>query len=190
VQFGYGLNYLIDIENAVIVDVEPTPARTYDEVEATKKISTGPSDVLPSSRSGWPPIRLTGLAVSWAGLSATGSCRISRFAMPVSAMMAHSLDATFVGTDGECLHLPEYQVLRTTGTVHGGHMLRYRASKFDCDVCTHKMQYCPNTPARQVPRDINEYARDVARRTMRIRAPRSCKTSKPWHSEPSGHPPF
>ena len=36
VQFGYGLNYLIDIENAVIVDVEPTPARTYDEVECTK----------------------------------------------------------------------------------------------------------------------------------------------------------
>jgi hypothetical protein len=27
VQFGYGLNYLIDIENAVIVDVEVTPAQ-------------------------------------------------------------------------------------------------------------------------------------------------------------------
>ena len=38
VQFGYGLNYLIDIENAVIVDVEPTPAPTYDEVEAIKKM--------------------------------------------------------------------------------------------------------------------------------------------------------
>src|SRR5580658_8373303 len=36
VQFGYGLNYLIDIENAVIVDVEATPARTSDEVAATK----------------------------------------------------------------------------------------------------------------------------------------------------------
>jgi transposase len=36
VQFGYGLNYLIDVEHAVIVDVEPTPARTYDEVESTK----------------------------------------------------------------------------------------------------------------------------------------------------------
>ncbi len=37
-QFGYGLNYLIDIENAIIVDVVPTPTRTYtyDEVEATK----------------------------------------------------------------------------------------------------------------------------------------------------------
>ena len=30
------VNYLIDIENAVIVDVEATPARTYDEVKATK----------------------------------------------------------------------------------------------------------------------------------------------------------
>jgi transposase len=36
VQLGYGLNYLIDIENAVIVDVEATPARTYDEVAATQ----------------------------------------------------------------------------------------------------------------------------------------------------------
>jgi hypothetical protein len=36
VQFGYGLNYLIDVEHAVIVDVEATPARTYDEVAATR----------------------------------------------------------------------------------------------------------------------------------------------------------
>jgi hypothetical protein len=40
VQFGYGLNYLIDIENAVIVDVEATPARTYDEVAATERPSS------------------------------------------------------------------------------------------------------------------------------------------------------
>src|SRR5437667_5185740 len=36
VQFGYGLNYLIDIKYAVIVDVEATPARTYDEVAGDK----------------------------------------------------------------------------------------------------------------------------------------------------------
>lgn len=35
VQFGYGLNYMIDTEHAVIVDVEATPACTYDEVAAT-----------------------------------------------------------------------------------------------------------------------------------------------------------
>ena len=36
VQFGYGLNYLIDIAHAIIVDVEPTPARSSDEVKSTK----------------------------------------------------------------------------------------------------------------------------------------------------------
>ena len=36
VQFGYGLNYLIDVEHAIIVDVEATPARTFDEVAATE----------------------------------------------------------------------------------------------------------------------------------------------------------
>jgi hypothetical protein len=35
VQFGYGLNYIIDVEHAIIVDVEATPARTYDEVAST-----------------------------------------------------------------------------------------------------------------------------------------------------------
>ena len=36
VQFGYGLNYLIDVEHAIIVDVEATPARTYDEVASIR----------------------------------------------------------------------------------------------------------------------------------------------------------
>jgi hypothetical protein len=34
--FGYGLNYLIEVEHAIIVDVEATPARFYDEVAATR----------------------------------------------------------------------------------------------------------------------------------------------------------
>ena len=38
--------------------------------------------------------------------------------------------------------------------------------KFDCDVCALKMQCCPNTPARQIPRDVHEDARDLARRLM------------------------
>ena len=31
-----GLDYMIDVEHAVIIDVEATPARTYDEVAATR----------------------------------------------------------------------------------------------------------------------------------------------------------
>jgi len=34
-MFGHSLNYLIDMENAVIVDVEPTPTHISKEVEAT-----------------------------------------------------------------------------------------------------------------------------------------------------------
>ena len=36
VMFGYSLNYLIDMENAVIVDVEATPTRISKKVEATR----------------------------------------------------------------------------------------------------------------------------------------------------------
>ena len=65
---------------------------------------------------------------------------------------------------------PDNKPPHTTGTVHDGNMLRYRASKFDCDVCALKMRRCPNMPARQVPRDINEDARDLARRLMWTKA--------------------
>ena len=52
VQFGYGLNYLIDVENAVIVDVEATPARTYDEVKCTEAmIARTEARVRPQARS-------------------------------------------------------------------------------------------------------------------------------------------
>ena len=36
VMFGYSLNYLIDMDNAVIVDVEATPTRISKEVDATE----------------------------------------------------------------------------------------------------------------------------------------------------------
>ncbi len=42
-------------------------------------------------------------------------------------------------------------------------MIRYRASKFDCDACSLKPQCCPNTPASKIPRSIHEGARDMAR---------------------------
>jgi hypothetical protein len=53
--------------------------------------------------------------------------------------------------------------LGTSGTVHEGKTLLYRASKLDCDVCPLKPQYCPKDPSRKIPRDIHEHARDVAR---------------------------
>jgi len=58
---------------------------------------------------------------------------------------------------------PGGKLLHTTGTVIDGHTLRYRASKRDCDTCALKLRCSPNTPMRQIPRDVHEDARDVAR---------------------------
>jgi len=53
--------------------------------------------------------------------------------------------------------------LRTSGTVHDGQTLFYRASKLDCGPCPLKPRCCPKEPQRRIPRDIHEPARDLAR---------------------------
>src|SRR6478672_5630949 len=171
VQFGYGLNYLIDIANAIIIDVEPTPARTYDEVESTKAMLDRTERCF-----GLKPKRLaadtaygTGRFLGW-----LVGRRIAPH-IPVRDASERD-DGTFSRNDFRwdrrrgVYICPNGKVLHTTGTVHDGNMLRYRASKFDCEVCALKMQCCPNSPARQIPRDVHEYARDVTRRLMRTKA--------------------
>ena len=58
---------------------------------------------------------------------------------------------------------PQGKTMRTTGRVFGGNTLYYRASKLDCERCSLKQQCCPRSPARRIPRDLNEHARDRAR---------------------------
>ena len=53
---------------------------------------------------------------------------------------------------------PAGKELRTSGTVHEGTTLLYRASKFDCDRCSLKSRCCPKEPAQ-----YSLAARDVAR---------------------------
>ncbi|MFG1374240.1 transposase [Xanthobacter oligotrophicus] len=59
------------------------------------------------------------------------------------------------------------QYRRRFGVTRGGvdpqGLMRYRASKFDCDACTLKPSYCPNAPARKILRLIHEGDRDMAR---------------------------
>ena len=171
VQFGYGLNYLIDIANAIIVDVEPTPARTYDEVESTKTMLDRTR-----RRFGLKPKRL--LADTAYGISRFLDWLVSRRIAPHIPVRDASErdDGTFSRSDfhydwrRDVYICPNNKVLHTSGTVHEGTTLRYRASKFDCEVCALKMRCCPKDPSRQVPRDIHEYAREVTRRLTRRKA--------------------
>ena len=164
VPFGYGLNYLIDNENAVIVDVEATPARTYDEVAATRAMLTRTRD-----RLNLKPGRLaadtaygTGRFLGW--LVNEGIAPH----IPVWEKGVRS-DGTFSRSDFKfddahgVYVCPVGKRLTTTGEIYTDHQVMYRASKRDCDVCPLKERCCPKAPFRKVPRDINESARDVAR---------------------------
>jgi transposase len=167
VQFGYGLNYLIDIENAVIIDVEATPARTYDEVAATKTMVKRTD-----KRMGLKPKYLaadtaygTGKFLSW--LIGTG---ITPY-IPVWDMSQRE-DGTFSRADftfdkeHNVYLCPAGKLLMTTGKVHDGRTILYRASSRDCGSCPIKPQCTPNMTFRKIPRDVHEDARDQARALM------------------------
>jgi transposase len=167
VQFGYGLNYLIDIEYAVIVDVEATPARTYDEVAATRTMIERTEETL-----GLKPVRLaadtaygTGKFLGW--LVGTGITPH----IPVWDKSDRE-DGTFSRADftfdkeRNVYICPEGKLLTTTGRVHDGRTILYRASTRDCGSCQLKPKCTPNMTFRKIPRDVHEDARDTARELM------------------------
>ena len=164
VQFGYGLNYLIDNENAIVVDVEATPARTYDEVAATKTmlLRTG-------RRLGLRPKRLaadtaygTGKFLGW-----LVKRRIAPH-IPVwdrSARTDGTFDRSAFRFDkaGDVYFCPSGKILETTGRMMSDDTLIYRASTLDCTDCPLKPKCTPKEPARKIRRDVNEAALDKAR---------------------------
>jgi transposase len=171
VQFGYGLNYLIDIENAVIVDVEATPARTYDEVAATQTMLDRTQE-----RFDLKPKRL-------AADTAYGTGKFLGWLVKEKKITPHipvweksdRQDGIFSRSDfrwdskRSVYVCPNNKLLRTSGTVHDGRTLLYRASKRDCDVCPIRAKCCTTADARKIPRDLHEDARDVTRRKMKTK---------------------
>ena len=73
---------------------------------------------------------------------------------------------------------PGRKTLKTTGRLHSDNIYRYIASKVDCDACALKPKCCPNTPARRVPREANEAARDHARALMETEAYAASRTER------------
>ena len=167
VQFGYGLNYLIDTENGIVVDVEATPARTYDEVAAARTMIERTE-----KRMGLKPQRLvadtaygTGKFLGWlVGAGITPQIPVWDKSTREDGTFSRS-DFTF-DRERNVYVCPAGKLLTTTGSVGDDHVLRYLASKRNCDACTLKPQCSPKMPFRKVTRDINEDARDLARALM------------------------
>jgi transposase len=164
--FAYSTNYLIDTENAIIVDVEATTAIRQAEVLAAKRMLERTKD-----RFDLCPKRLL-------GDSAYGSAEMLGWLVDQQRIEPHvtvfdksnRTDGTFsreefaYDAERDIYICPGDKPLTTTGAlVNDGATILYRASKHDCGRCALKGRCCPNTPARRVPRSIHESARDLAR---------------------------
>jgi hypothetical protein len=164
VQFGYGLNYLIDNDNAIIVDVEATPARTYDEVRATRTMieRTERRFALSPARLAADTAYGTGRLLGW--LRDRGiEPHIPVWDRSRREDGTFSREAFAFDAEADIYICPAGRELRTTGKVHDGRTILYRASVRDCEACPFKERCCPNTRLRRIPRDVNEAARDQAR---------------------------
>jgi transposase len=171
VLFGYGLNYLIDIKHAVIVDVEATPARTYDEVAATKTMIERTErrfDIKPK-RLAADTAYGTGRFLGWLVTK-----RITPH-IPLWDMSKRD-DGTFSRSDfifdkkRNVYICPAGNQLATTGHVSTDDGIRYEASVPTCRGCPLKPRCCPNLAARRIVRYVHEDARDLVRRKMKTKA--------------------
>ncbi len=166
-MFGYSLNYLIDNEHAVIVDVEPTPTRISKEVDATETMIERTKerfDLKPKQLAGDVAYG-TGKMLGW--LVERGIApHIPVWDKGKREDGSLSREDFSYDKERDVYVCPQGKPLKTTGRVHGGKTLLYRSSKFDCERCPLKPRCCPTTPSRKVPRDINEEARDYVRSLM------------------------
>ena len=179
--FAYSTNYLIDLDHAVIVDVEATTAIRQAEVTAAKTMIERTLE-----RFDLYPERL-------AGDSAYGSAEMLGWLVHEQGIEPHipvfdksaRTDGSFSREDfaydhkGDVYFCPAGKMLTCKGTlVNDGATLLYRASKYDCDVCPLKPRCCPASPARKVPRSIHEGARDMARDIAKTEAYRTSRRQR------------
>ena len=182
-SFAYCTNYLIDVDHAVIVDVEPSTAVRQGELAASRTMIERTHD-----RLGLWPERLT-------ADTAYGSAEMLNWLVHERGIEPHILvfdkskreDGTFSRSDFAYDHAADaYTCPAGKSLVHGRRAfrtprtgapsddtIRYRASKADCAGCELKPRCCPNTPARKVTRSIHEGARDMARDIARTDAYRT-----------------
>lgn len=163
--FAYADNYLIDTDNAVIVDVEASRAIRQAEVGASRTMIDRVAE-----RFGLKPKRLAGDTAYGAAANLAWLVKQRGIAPHIPVFDKSKRDdgtlsrADFnFDNEHDLYTCPKGRTLQTTGTVHDGRTRLYRASKLDCDPCPLKQRCCPNTPSRKIPRDINEDSRDVAR---------------------------
>jgi transposase len=167
VQFAYSVNHLVDLLDGVIVDVAATPTRISMEVDVVETMLDRVA-----ARFDLKPERITA-DVAYGTGDLLGELVARNIAPHIPVWDKGKRDNGTLSRedfrfepDRDLYLCPRGNVLKTTGKVHDGRTLLYRASKHDCDPCPLKLRCCPKEPARKIPRDVNEAARDLARGLM------------------------
>jgi len=167
VMFGYSLNYLIDTEHAVIVDVEATPTRISKEVDATETMLERTED-----RFGLKPETVAGdVAYGTGEMLGWLVGRNIEPHIPVWDQSRVGAENRFTRADftydreQDVYICPAGRTLRSSGTVLDGTTLKYIARRSDCERCPLKPR-CTRGRERRLSRDVNEDARDHTRTLM------------------------
>ena len=172
--YAYSTNYLIDLVNGMIMDVEATPPHRTQEVWSTKVMIERVKD-----RFGLETKKLI-------GDTAYGTAEFLGWMVNDKGIEPHvpvwdkgeRADGTFGRSDfvfdeatdsytcpnGKQLMRHRRNFKTPRSGVTKANTINYRASQLDCAACPFKEQCCPNTAMRKVTRSIHEAARDVARR--------------------------
>jgi IS5 family transposase len=171
VMFGYSLNYLIDMDHAVIVDVEATPTRITKEVDATETMLERAKrcfDLKPNRVAGDVAYG-TGEMLGW--LADQGI----EPHIPVWDQSKVAPEGKFTRADFSYVEQRDIYVcpggkdLTTNGKAYDGGTLRYWAKRSDCEACALKHR-CTTAVRRKVSRDVNEAARERVRAIMETEA--------------------
>ena len=167
VMFGYSLNYLIDMEEPIIVDVEATPTRISKEVEAAETMVERTEerfDLKPDHMAGDVAYG-TGEMLGW-----LVECGIDPH-IPVWDQSEVAPEGKFTRADftydkdRDLYICPDGKELKTSSTVHDGTTIKYIAKKSDCTSCPLKPR-CTTSSARRLQRDVNQEARDYTQALM------------------------
>jgi transposase len=167
VMFGYSLNYLIDMEGSVILDVEATPTRISKEVDATETMIERTQERLalkPKHLAGDVAYG-TGEMLGWLVDHDIDPHIPVWDQSEISTKDKFSRAQFTYDTNRDLYICPGGKELKTSGTVHDDNTLTYIAKRSDCARCPLKPQ-CTTGLERRVSRDVNQEARDYAQALM------------------------
>ena len=171
--YSYSTNYLIDLDHAVIVDVEATTSVRQAEVTAQRRMIERTQE-----RFGlWPEKLVADTAyrsapnLAWLVEDKGIAPHIPVFdksgrsngTFERSAFTFDQEDDSYVCPGDNRLRPSNRNFTTPRPLANADGFIRYRAREQDCSTCDLKQRCTPKTPARKIMRSVHEGARDTAR---------------------------